>query len=220
MNKKIAQVVTGLPVEGFFDYSVDQALQEKIAVGQRVLIPFRGSRRVGCVVNLAEKSPIKNLKSIQCLLDTSPSVSPGLLKLTKKISEYYGCSWGEAVEMSLPTALRKNKFFDSPMATPSSPSSQKREAEPSTILLHDLGQSERWIFIRERIDETLLQENGVILVVPEISSIAHTVARLKDFLDVPIATLDKQLTPKEELEQWMMIRSGQANIVVGTRSAI
>ena len=112
MNNKIAQVVVGLPVAGPFDYVLPVELYKKARVGARVKISFHYQRRQGVIVGLGNKSKFKNLKPIELLLDEKPLVTSSMLALTKRLSEYYGCSWGEAIETVLPDLLRKPKAID------------------------------------------------------------------------------------------------------------
>ena len=107
-----AKIVVGLPVSGPFDYIVPDALAGKITPGARAWVSFGTRRIVGYVVGLAKKSEIKNLKPILELIDDSPVLTKNLLLLTKKLAEYYYCSWGEAIETALPEGLRKGKKID------------------------------------------------------------------------------------------------------------
>ena len=62
MNDKIAQVVVGLPIEGPFDYLIENSQQEKIAIGMRVSVSFGQRKLVGFVVGFKKTSPYKKLK--------------------------------------------------------------------------------------------------------------------------------------------------------------
>lgn len=52
---------------------------------------------------------IKNLKSLLAILDDLPVLSSDMLQLTKWVSEYYGSSWGEAIENALPRWVKYGK---------------------------------------------------------------------------------------------------------------
>ena len=41
-------------------------------------------------------------KEIKAVLDSQPMVGPDIMELTRFVSEYYLCSWGEAIEAALP----------------------------------------------------------------------------------------------------------------------
>jgi primosomal protein N' (replication factor Y) (superfamily II helicase) len=59
-----------------------------------------------------------------------------------------------------------------------------------------------------------------ILLVPEIGLTPQTAGLLDAAFGSKVALLHSALTPQERSEQWRRIRSGEAPIVVGTRSAI
>ncbi len=215
--KIIAQVVVGLPVEGPFDYRVEGDLGDQMAIGIRVAVSFGRNKRVGYVVGLKQKSAFKNLKPIITILDQSPILNDRLLRFTKEFSEYYGCSRGEAIETSLPVRLRLARSYS--LAPASSQNSLPAE-QAKPILLHAFYSVKGWDFILEKIKKTLRGERSVLFLVPEIIMIPALVNRLKKDFTEPVAVLDKKLSPAREFEQWTQISSGQARIVVGTRSAV
>ena len=104
-----ARVVVGLKVDGPFDYIVPREFEKKIMPGSRVWVQFGPRKTLAYVVELARKSSIKNLKKIVELVDESPVLDANMLKLTRRLSEYCCCSWGEAIETALPEALRRGK---------------------------------------------------------------------------------------------------------------
>ena len=107
-----AKIAVGLAVSGPFDYIAPDSIAAKITLGARVWVSFGSRRIVGYVVGLSKKSAIKNLKPILELIDSSPILTKDLLLLTKELAEYYYCSWGEAIETSIPEGLRKGKRID------------------------------------------------------------------------------------------------------------
>ena len=48
----IAEVAVGLPIDKTFNYSVPEALKNRINAGKRVWVPFGQKRMVGYVVGL------------------------------------------------------------------------------------------------------------------------------------------------------------------------
>ena len=102
----IARVVLPLPLDKAFDYLVPEAFTQDSLVGCRAVVPFGRRILTGVIVDtLEEQEPNAKLKSIHDILDTTPSITPELLKLTRWISEYYMCSWGEAIRASLPSGI-------------------------------------------------------------------------------------------------------------------
>ena len=107
-----AKVVLGLPVEGPFDYLVPADLENKISVGSRAWVNFRNKKEVAYIVGLSNKTKIKKIKEISDVIDTAAVLDESMLLLTKRLSEYYCCSWGEAIEAALPDELRKGKQWE------------------------------------------------------------------------------------------------------------
>ena len=101
-----AEVAFNLPVKEVFTYKIPDELLGKVQVGMRVFVPFGRRRITGYVVNLVSKWDKKiQLKTISDLPDTQPIIHSEILALAKWLSEYYQCSWGEAIRAALPAGL-------------------------------------------------------------------------------------------------------------------
>lgn len=72
----------------------------------------------------------------------------------------------------------------------------------------------------QSIEKTLRYERQALVLIPEINLTPQTEKRFRDRFHVPIVTLHSGLTDKQRLNAWMQARSGQAKIILGTRSAI
>jgi primosomal protein N' (replication factor Y) len=209
-----AKVVVGLPVEGPFDYIVPPQIARKIHTGKRVIVDFRGKKTVGYVVGISAKTAIKKLKPILELIDADPVLNNEMLGLTGDIAGYYCCSWGEAIETALPPALRKGRSFDQPAAK--GPGS--RDRVPQALLVHDIEGANRWDIYLEAIKKALENKTSAIIIFSDIEAALQA----KDFLSPKTGgriSLIYRNQPKE-LEEWLKIRAGMADIVVGMRSAI
>lgn len=108
----VAKVVLNRPLLTEFHYIVPEALREWIGPGQRVKVPFgRGNRSIVgycvCVIPAAEleENSIK-LKSIIEVIDKEPLISSKMLELTKWISDYYLCGWGQVLEGVIPAGVK------------------------------------------------------------------------------------------------------------------
>ncbi len=105
----IAQVAVPLPIPTVFSYSIPEALLAKAIPGVRVTVPFRNTELTGYLVGTENSVPTKKLKAILSILDDQPVLSSGMLQLTKWVGEYYGSSWGEAIENALPRWVKYGK---------------------------------------------------------------------------------------------------------------
>ena len=93
-------------------YCIPPDLRDQIAIGMRVLIPFRNKVTTGCLVGFLSESNIKNLKNILQIVDKKPLLTPQVVRLTKWISNYYLCSWEKTLNYVMPKTRKAwlNKF--------------------------------------------------------------------------------------------------------------
>lgn len=89
-----------------------------------------------------------------------------------------------------------------------------------THLLYGVtGSGKTHVFIR-LIDEALKQGKQAVLMIPEISLTLQIINRLYDHYSTSLAVLHSGLSVGERFDEWRRIRSGEAKVVVGTRSAV
>jgi primosomal protein N' (replication factor Y) len=88
------------------------------------------------------------------------------------------------------------------------------------FLLHGVTGSGKTAVYLAAMQRVLDRGQGAILLVPEIGLTPAAAAQLDATFGNRVALLHSALTPAERSEQWHRIRSGDAPIVVGTRSAI
>jgi len=110
MIRPFAQVVFPLPIYQIFTYSLPKGLED-VKVGVRVLAPFRNQKLTGFLVGWEEEAEVPQVKEILEVLDSSPLLNEEMLKLTKWVSEYYLCSWGEAIKAALPAGMEFSRGY-------------------------------------------------------------------------------------------------------------
>lgn len=214
---KIAQVVVGLPVDGPFDYAVPKATQKDIAVGQRVRVLFNRRNRLGFIVGLKEKSSFKQLNSIQSILDYPPSLNKEALILTKHLSEYFGCSWGEAIEAYLPSSLRKTGRVE---FSKTNGQVKKKKTKLQKTLIHDVNRKEKWPYLFKQMKDAIGQEGQILYLVPEASMMADVRAKIIEEVTHSVVVLDRKTSVKDDRARWIDIKQGKISVVIGTRSGI
>ena len=79
------------------------------------------------------------------------------------------------------------------------------------------GKTEVYLQLVQRV---LAQDRQVLLLVPEIGLTPQLLARIRSRFGAPLVVWHSQLGPRERLCSWQAARSGEARIVVGTRSAV
>jgi len=98
----IAQVALPLPIADTFHYIVPSKFVGSLKVGSRVTVPFQRRVLTGYVVGTLRRSEFENLKPIADVPDVLPTFDERMLELTRWVSEYYFCSWGEALACASP----------------------------------------------------------------------------------------------------------------------
>lgn len=87
-------------------------------------------------------------------------------------------------------------------------------------LLHGVTGSGKTAVYLSAMQSVLNAGRSAILLVPEIGLTPAAAANLHNLFGDQVAILHSALSPDERAEQWRRIRSGEARIVVGTRSAV
>lgn len=210
-----AKVVLGLPLEGPFDYSVPPHLSKTIKIGARVRVSFGSRQRlIGYVVGLTHKSDIVNIKDISEIIDTSAVLSEDMLRLTKELSEYYCCSWGEVIETALPDELRRGKKLPDSGVASFNPGSKESEI----VLLYDLNGNARWGIYLENIKQTLDNGRQAVILFPDIDGVLRFKEIVSRKLGIePVILFRKQ---SKSWVEWLKIKEGKTSVVIGTRSAV
>lgn len=94
------------------------------------------------------------------------------------------------------------------------------DRQPHAALLQGVtGSGKTAVFLR-LIEKTLEQGRRALVLVPEISLTPQMIRRLKSTFGSRLAVQHSALNNTERLLQWRMIQQGNADIVVGTRSAV
>lgn len=92
--------------------------------------------------------------------------------------------------------------------------------QPQAALLYGVtGSGKTEVFLRV-IRHVLESGRGVIVMVPEISLTPQTLARFHRYFGDQVAVMHSGLSMSERMDEWKRIRNGDAQIVVGTRSAV
>ena len=95
-----------------------------------------------------------------------------------------------------------------------------RPAGGSPILLHGVTGSGKTEVYLQAIAHELACGRGAIVLVPEISLTPQTVRRFAGRFGGKVAVLHSALSDGERYDEWHRIRTGEARVVVGPRSAV
>jgi len=242
----IAEISVGLPIDKTFHYSVPGPLQEKIEIGKRVWVPFGPKRMVGYVVGLSEApkeaASVYQVKDIEEVIDERPVLDAQMLKLTRWMSEYYFCSWGEAIENTLPATFRRGKTGMAPRknAVPEKQyeksfdlklTGQQKEAltpvladmekgRHHTYLLFGITASGKTELYLQAITLALKQGKSSIVMVPEIALTPQTTERFKSRFGEEVSVIHSRLSEGTRFSEWQRASEGTRRVIIGPRSAI
>lgn len=237
----IAEVAVGLAIDKTFNYSIPAPLTGKIGIGKRVWVPFGPKRIVAYVVGLSETSQVADLKAIEEVIDENPILDDRMLQLTKWISEYYLCTWGEAIESSIPAVLRRGRT-----AILQRKQAQERQYEQTNHLdlsgqqkdairpvLEDLETNRHNIYLLfgitasgktelylQAIDLALKQGKSCIVLVPEISLTPQATERYKSRFGDIVSVIHSRLSEGARFKEWERASEGKARVAIGPRSAL
>lgn len=241
ITNNILRLALPTPLRRLFDYLPPQDIDLKALIpGVRVKVPFQSRTLIGVLIEVAQESsvPYGKLKSALEVLDSQPILSADVYKLCHWAAEYYHYALGEVLSSALPTMLRKGKPLESKKklkvnsdytSTALKLNAAQQEAVTKiiaskqnfkTFLLDGVTGSGKTEVYLQAIANILADGKQVLVLVPEISLTPQTIARFSHRFHVPIATLHSNLSEQERLCGWLAARSGEAQIVIGTRSAI
>ena len=97
---------------------------------------------------------------------------------------------------------------------------QLQQPIPGSALLHGVtGSGKTSVYIR-LIQECLSLEKQAMLLVPEIALTPQLLGLMAAYFGEQVAVLHSSLPAGERYDQWKRIRSGDARVIVGTRSAV
>ena len=92
--------------------------------------------------------------------------------------------------------------------------------EPKDFLLYGItGSGKTEVYLRAA-EVALKQGRQVLYLVPEIALTAQVIAQLRARFGHKVAVLHSNMSPGERMDSWLRVRSGDAPVVLGPRSAL
>lgn len=217
--------------------------QDDIRVGQKVYVPFaRGNKiREAYVFAVADtpEQEYKNLKYVE-ELDEDICLNQEIIDACKWMKHRYLCKYIDAIKCFTPagskskrgkqrTPYKETEGEAGPV--PQLTAQQQQALEPiaaaiksrqhSRFLLYGVTGSGKTEVYMRAAQQVLDQGRQVIMLVPEISLTTQIIQRfIGRFGKERIAVLHSKLSLGERYDEWMRIRSGEVDIVIGARSAV
>ena len=236
----IIRVAVPVPLNQLFDYLPLEGSQ-KIEPGMRVVVPFGARKFVGVVWEIEKVSTIDpaKLKTIEAVLDETLLLNKKWQKLALWLSDYYHYPLGEVCAAMLPKALRQEKnripYGIPAKAKPvigASPFILNAEQEIAVqaiekafdrfqaFLLEGVtGSGKTEVYLRA-IASALKRGQQALVLVPEISLTPQTYKRFEERFPGRCAQWHSSVSDKKKFEIWHQVKKGEAEVIIGTRSAI
>jgi primosomal protein N' (replication factor Y) len=101
----VASIAVNIPSAKTFTYSVPGEMEEALAIGKRVLVPFGKRKVTGYVTEITDLSERENLKNIIEILDKRPLFTKEDLKFYRWVSDYYMHPLGKSLREILPGGI-------------------------------------------------------------------------------------------------------------------
>jgi primosomal protein N' (replication factor Y) (superfamily II helicase) len=230
MSENYIQVVFNTPVEGSFTYKSN----EDCLKGYRVIATFGKRSLTGFVIddNPHKPSGDYEVKSITRVIDKKVLFDNVQIELARWLSSMYFCSLGEALAVMLPGGRRDSRTpvfntEDPVSSVPKKLSDEQKSAVEKIIsngsrllyLYGITGSGKTEVFLQAA--EKVIESGGsIIYLVPEISLTHQLTEQVKNRFHEKVAILHSALTPSQRLVEWHKIRTGEAVLIIGARSAI
>jgi primosomal protein N' (replication factor Y) len=231
---RFVELVLDVPLKQGFSYSVPPGMEDAIAVGKRVVVPFGKREMTGYVIGVSDTNDATfELKPIKRVIDSHPLYGEHEVELALWMSRFYLCSQGEALSMMIPGGRRDSgtpafeteedmtigkveRLSDGQAAAIEAILSAEK---PMYYLYGITGSGKSEVFLR-CAEAMIGQGRQVIYLVPEIT-LTHQLARqVMNRFEGKVAILHSALTPSQRLAQWKRIKSGEVMLAIGARSAV
>ena len=228
-----ASILVDRPLKQSFTYQVPDDMA--VAAGVRVVVPFGSQELTGYVIGLQSSFEATGFKvlPLKRVIDKEPVFGSGEIALSKWMSRFYLCSQGEALALMIPGGKKESIIpamsmeADDEVGVVSQLTSEQASAietisraeYPMYYLYGVTGSGKSEVFLRSA-EHVIAQGRQVIYLVPEIT-LTFQLAKMvqKRFAD-RVAILHSALTDSQRLAEWMRIRNGGVDLVIGARSAV
>lgn len=231
------QIVFNTPLKNSFSYLPPENLTDEetdsLSCGVRVSAYLGKRKMTGFVVSSTEERPEGDfeIKRIEKIIDPVPLFDEEYYETVKWISSMYLCSEGEALFKMVPAGKQERKpnlfediddDYTEVILNDEQVSAAERINNSSSSLFYLFGvtgSGKTEVYLKAA-EKTLSEGRGVIYLVPEIALTHQMIDYVYKRFGDRVAVLHSGITPSQKLHNWRRIQKGEADIVIGARSAV
>jgi len=221
------------PLSRTFVYQTD----EPVRIGCRVVVPFSKGEVEGFVFAERREQPSEHrILFIKEVVDPEPLLRPEVFELCRWIADYYVSPIGEVLKAALPPGVLQKHLKAHAGAAPagaapaSLPILTQEQAHAldairnasgfHPLLLHGVTGSGKTEVYMRAAEHFRQRGKSSLILVPEIALAPQLTDRFVERFGGGIAILHSGLTKRQRIDEWARIYTGNAAIVIGTRSAV
>lgn len=232
---RTVDVLLPLPIDQLFSYAIEE--NTEILLGDYVVVPFGKKRLIGIVWKYSDKSG-RALKFIEQKIDL-PNIRPKLITFAEWVAQYNLIPIGMLAKVIMGGVLKVNQIDKlvcakqkqeiSEISCQLNPEQQIASDkiisslnEYSVTLLDGetgSGKTEVYLSAIAKLVETV-KSAQILILLPEIVLTSQLVNRVRGQISKNLAEWHSGLTPKTRRNNWLNIASGNAQIIIGARSAL
>ncbi|WP_341817198.1 primosomal protein N' [Wolbachia endosymbiont (group A) of Agelastica alni] len=232
---RTVDVLLPLPIDQLFSYAIEE--NTEILLGDYVVVPFGKKRLIGIVWKYSDKSN-RELKFIEQKIDL-PNIRPKLIAFAEWVAQYNLIPIGMLAKVIMGGVLKvnhidklvcaKQKQEISEISCQLSPEQQVASDkiisnlnEYSVTLLDGetgSGKTEVYLSVVAKLVETV-NSAQILILLPEIVLTSQLVNRVRGQISKNLVEWHSGLTPKTRRNNWLNIANGNAQIIIGARSAL
>ena len=232
-----------------FDYLVPDEWHERAVPGARVRVRFSGRLRDAYVIDRVHEADVDSPKLLERVIDAVPPLSAETLTLIQDVADRYVGTFWDVARAAVPTrharaessVLRKVAESDAtpapatssaqdasadPPAHPAADPAWRRyrwpeKASPARVVWSSAPASDVVAEIVSLARWKRSEGRGVIIVVPDAADVARVRSELASVMPkLDIAELSADVGPEHRYREFLRVRTGQATLVIGTRTAV
>lgn len=221
--------------EESFTYAVPSELQAKVQIGQSVTVPFRNKEIKGLIWELHNETPPFKTKQIIEINDFTPLLNKVQVALAKWTTEYYFAPLSAALKLLIPKRVFQQKppksnkqNHEQIIRTKTLDLSSEQQhaidtiqnSKESNFLIHGITGSGKTEIYCRLAATTIAQQKQALILVPEIALTPQTIDYFQKNLGEKATIINSHLSETDRYRNWQAIRSNEAKLIIGSRSAI